>query len=198
MLERFRDLCVLLPMMKQILFLIGLLLFVISSCARKNIHSIGNEVSYDTLNTDSIAENTPIDTLMEQTTDAIVLRGLIESTSSYCGGAAPPQDLLDRLETPQAFVNGQLVFIEKSSKKAYPFKTDATGHYSISLLPGTYELHPEKRTNIEDYSYDPNCKAWLSTVFAEVIVKEKPGAQTNDCVIHFVCDPCDPYIHMRP
>lgn len=139
-----------------------------------------------------------MDTLMELANDAIILSGLIESTSSYCGGAAPPQDLLDELATPKAFVNGRLVFIEKSSKKAYPFKTDATGHYTISLPAGNYELHPEKRTNIEDYGYDPNCKAWLSTVFAEVTLNKKPSTQSNDFVIHFVCDPCDPFIHMRP
>ena len=181
-------------MMKQVLFLIGFLLVVMTSCARKNNHSIGN----DTLNADSNVETTPTDTLMEQTSEGIVLTGLIESTSSYCGGAAPPQSLLDRLATPQAFINDQLVFMEKSTKKAYPFKTDATGHYTVSLPAGNYELHPEKRPNPQNYGYDTNCEAWLSTVFAECSLSKKPLAQSKNFVINLPCDPCDPHVHMRP
>jgi hypothetical protein len=49
------------------------------------------------------------------------VHGAITQTSSYCGGAAPPLEMLERLSRPQPYAN-QVYYIGKIGKKKSTFQ----------------------------------------------------------------------------
>lgn len=74
-------------------------------------------------------------------------------TVSYCGGAQPSQEILDRCNTPVGIANGKL-YIKKGTynkdKAAVldSITTDGNGKFSINLPAGTYCL-------VEDWKAKP-------------------------------------------
>ena len=64
----------------------------------------------------------------------------ITQTSSYCGGAAPPQEMLERLSRPQPYAN-QVYYIGKIGKKKSTFQkitSDTLGAFLLQLAVGKY------------------------------------------------------------
>ena len=64
----------------------------------------------------------------------------ITQTSSYCGGAAPPQEMLERLSRPQPYAN-QVYYIGKIGKKKSTFQkitSDTLGAFLLQLPVGKY------------------------------------------------------------
>jgi hypothetical protein len=76
--------------------------------------------------------------------------GLIENNQSYCGGAAPPQELLDELAIFHASAN-QTFYIRKGNFNTpftpvyKTFTTDALGNYSVQLPAGNYAVISEEK-----------------------------------------------------
>lgn len=78
------------------------------------------------------------------------ISGKVTQTFSYCGGAAPPQHLLDKLATPVAYADKKF-YIRKGKtnstkiKVLKSFATNAEGGFSIRLSPGTYAIILEEQ-----------------------------------------------------
>ncbi len=71
-----------------------------------------------------------------------VLELSITSTSQYCGGAAPPQELQDNLAKPKPLEN-KVIYVRKdkndlSTPILYTLTTDLNGRASLKLAPGKY------------------------------------------------------------
>jgi len=81
-----------------------------------------------------------------------IISGKVTQTSSYCGGARPPEEMLKRLATPVVFP-GKKFYIRKGkinntkAKIVKSFVTDSTGSFSIRLAPGTYSIILEEQVH---------------------------------------------------
>lgn len=92
----------------------------------------------------------------------VKISGKITMTSSYCGGAAPPQELLNELATPRPVAGMKLYVRKGSSNSNGPVvaadTTAADGSFSFDLPPGTYCILSEeqlKPLDAKDISKEP-------------------------------------------
>ncbi len=184
--------------MKQVLIVIGAAMVLLTACSPRTTG--GNEVTDQADSLSVVVDETPEDMNVTPKDSLSVFYGTILNTQSYCGGARPPQELLNELATPKPYGNRSLVFVHTTSHKEYTFTTDEHGHYEVELPLGKYELRPGKRFNTEEenFTYDPNCSVWLTTVLATLEVLPPFSDNIKDFTIHIPCDPCDPNIRLRP
>lgn len=129
-----------------------------------------------------------------------LISGLVEQTSSYCGGARPSQQILERLATPTAYPN-KIFYIRRGkincaeAKIITSFTTDSSGKFSISLKPGTYSIivedqlnpvDPNKYVN-ENQQVDWQClDEWWTKPYYLLVVKNKNINDLN-FVFHHRC-----------
>ena len=76
--------------------------------------------------------------------------GKVTQTYSYCGGAAPSKQILDKLATPEVYTNKRFYIRagKINSVKARIVKSFTTGNdgtFSIELEPGTYSIILEEQ-----------------------------------------------------
>ena len=127
-----------------------------------------------------------------------VVTGKVTQTSTYCGGANPPQELLARLATPIAYpakkfyirrgkINTTKARIIKS------FTTDSAGFFSISLAPGVHAVILEEQLckikpnqyNTKYQQADNKClQQWWATPFYLLEVKDKNISELNFNFLH--------------
>jgi hypothetical protein len=93
---------------------------------------------------------------IEVSKSELLITGLITETQQYCGGAPPPQFLLDELNTPKPVANYKL-FIRKNSNdfNTQIYKeviTDSAGRFSVSLEPGKYSVVDSRKKDKQTYS----------------------------------------------
>jgi hypothetical protein len=78
-----------------------------------------------------------------------VVSGRVVQTSDYCGGAHPPDELLEALRKEKPFPNKTIYVraggVNQPSEPVAKFTTDAEGRFQISLPPGTYCLIEENK-----------------------------------------------------
>jgi|SRR6185312_10749185 len=98
-----------------------------------------------------------------------VVSGTIMQTVSYCGGAAPPQQILDSTNTPKPIPYGKLfVRSGKTNAEGKPvietIKADENGNFSVRLPAGNYCLVEEWKSrpfklpaNNENQTVDSAC-----------------------------------------
>lgn len=85
---------------------------------------------------------------------------LIELThsSSYCGGAAPSEELLNELQTPKPFANKKL-YLKRGNQNTVESKilrevvADSLGIIKLQLTPGYYFLVDEEKKDRTYYDY---------------------------------------------
>jgi len=75
----------------------------------------------------------------------ISVTGNVTQTNSYCGGAAPPDFLLEELATPRPFPDKKFHVISGEANTAdrkiiLSFTSDSAGKFSLQLDPGTYSI----------------------------------------------------------
>ena len=81
-----------------------------------------------------------------------VVSGKVTQTFSYCGGAKPPQKLIESLATPVAYP-GKKFYVREgkinnaNAKIVLSFQTDSSGQFSIQLPPGIYSIIQEEQLN---------------------------------------------------
>jgi hypothetical protein len=80
-----------------------------------------------------------------------LVSGSIMQTISYCGGAQPPQRLLDSMNVPKGIPYGKLFVKLKGGHKEgsliiHTIKADTNGNFSIYLPAGNYCLVEEWKT----------------------------------------------------
>ncbi len=118
----------------------------------------------------------------------ITINGNVENNSDYCGGAAPPQDLLDQLAMyhPSALQK----FYVRQGNVAMPFTpvytfftTDSLGNYTISLPAGQYTVISEEKYLTESNpAIDSSC-TYLHTPDFSLNILASQTAYTNSYTI---------------
>ncbi len=56
--------------------------------------------------------------------------------NSYCGGARPTEEILEKYKKEYVFSNSNLILKKENSGKQIKVKTDSNGVFKCSLLPG--------------------------------------------------------------
>jgi hypothetical protein len=86
----------------------------------------------------------------------IIVSGTITETQQYCGGAPPPQSMLDEYNTPKPVANYKLYIRKVLNDINTPIfksvETDANGKFQISLEPGKYTVVDERKKDKQTYS----------------------------------------------
>ncbi|MFH0892941.1 MAG: hypothetical protein V2A54_00780 [Bacteroidota bacterium] len=109
--------------------------------------------------------------------------GKILATNPYCGGARPPQYILDEANIPNP-VNACKVIIECAGKEVFSGETDVNGSFSTLLPPGKYSVFiGEQKESFSElskkfkangcYFDDNNLKEWLAKPCITFTVKDK-------------------------
>jgi hypothetical protein len=147
-----------------------------------------------------------------------VVSGTITQTHTYCGGARPSEEMLERLNTPAAYPGKKLYIrygrVNSDKKKVIRvICADSAGHFKIQLPPGTYCIIQDeqiKRIDISNFKkmegdylkLDENClKRWWSECFTtfEVGKGNKSNLNVN---FNFPCftggTPCMQYTGPAP
>ena len=121
----------------------------------------------------------------------------ITSTSDYCGGAIPSEEIMESLITPSSF-NGTLYFHKNTDRSdkgiAQEFKN---GKASIKgLVNGEYAIfkHPpinmDKLENSDsDENLENECEMMRNLQMLEMVNIDKETKEVS-IHIHFICDPC--------
>jgi hypothetical protein len=119
--------------------------------------------------------------------------GTISYTESYCGGARPPEELLQQLATPKPFASDTLRVKNVETGTEYLVVTDEHGHYEMELPAGNYVVHPKFRTTAAGYSpnYEANCKQWRELQLHTLNEVKAGEEKAIDFTVHFPCDPCE-------
>ena len=91
-----------------------------------------------------------------QKTTFYKITGVITETSSYCGGAAPSDELIKELETPKPIAFKKMFVksgnVNKANAKVIKeFTTDSLGQFSLKLPYGQYCLVDEDKVNDAKY-----------------------------------------------
>jgi hypothetical protein len=131
----------------------------------------------------------------------VLISGKIYYTSSYCGGAHPTEEIMKELNKSKLYLNTEFRLFNEDSKIEYYFYTDNTGSYSLKLNRGNYNLYPTKikvDENNNGNGYNPNCDARLKTILATINILESDSVINQNFNVHLECNPCDPYLKMRP
>lgn len=143
-------------------------------------------------------------------------------TSSYCGGAAPSDELINELNTPVPYANKKL-YLKKGSVNTLESKmikevvSDSLGRIRLSLIPGKYFLVEEEKKDRKYYDYvmktyaeqtkeegpvDKECfDKWFATPEL-IITAGSKGSSVSKLNIHHECKwsgkPCIPYFGPVP
>ncbi len=145
-----------------------------------------------------------------------LISGQVTQTSSYCGGARPSQEMLDKIAIPIAYPNKKF-YIRRGKTNSLnlkflkSFNTDKDGNYTIRLPNGIYSIILEeqlKEINISNYTtinqqVDTNCiKEWWSNPYYLLEVKNK-NISDLDFNFHHRCFvtndiPCLNYVGPMP
>ena len=123
-------------------------------------------------------------------------------TRTYCGGAAPSEDMIDNMKKAIPFANHKFV-IKKSTTDANAttilkeFSTDEKGNFSVSLLKGSYVVFIQEKTQdyekgmMAQFGRSENCKKWKNTAdFTLNVGKKIKTVQTFN--MHLTCNGCTP------
>lgn len=160
---------------------ISLSVFLLSlfACGTKNITGMQQQAAK--------AEPKPE---VNSSTNTTTISGSIMQTFSYCGGAAPPQFLLEQLAEPKPYSGKKLHVIKGDSntegrKIILSFTSDTAGKFSFQLEPGTYSIILDEQFSAPDakkyktqlQNIDEDCykKWWVKPYYLlEVPATSKP------------------------
>ncbi len=122
------------------------------------------------------------------------ISGKVTQTSSYCGGAAPTQEMMENYNTPSKYT-GKVFYIRKGRTNTtkqpivLKFISDSSGNFSFKLPPGDYiiiqkeQVKPLNFKNIRlgfQISLDKPClKEWWKKPFSILEVQEKDIQNLN-------------------
>ncbi len=136
------------------------------------------------------------------------ISGTITQTASYCQGAAPSEEMLNKLNTPTPLPN-KTIYIKRIRNSKYKakilakFTTDSLGKFEIKLPRGSYcfiEAYKVKPFRIKKsdkvFKYDNKCLRKLHNQcdLSLVVTSNKNDISIN---YHSYCDwgaPCVQYL----
>jgi len=118
----------------------------------------------------------------------------VTMTSNYCGGAPPPEEMLEKLNTPKKFTN-QSFFVSTQKSlmdNLIEMKTTSAGTLDISLEMGTYYVFLPQKISAKLSGNDKSeaeCEKWKNTPNGSFNVSNENSVSFN---IHKTCDDCSP------
>jgi len=118
------------------------------------------------------------------------IRFVLTETSDYCGGAAPPEELLKVLETPRPLRTRTVIFETKNDGVIYNPVIEFTSPDTVLSLPiGEYKVYPDPGEHPDwPKQYEACMQEYYSTPIATFeILKGETQKAFN---IHFTCNPC--------
>jgi hypothetical protein len=134
-----------------------------------------------------------------------IITGVVTSTKTYCGGAAPSNDILQQYRTPQP-IGGKLLYIKKGAenkKKAKiigKFKSNADGTFTVKLPAGTYCIVEESKAqefkapaDNKEHEWNKQCllEAWAQCDYQLVVtnknISEVKINYHTDCFYSMPC-----------
>lgn len=132
----------------------------------------------------------------------ILVKGNIMHTRTYCGGAAPSEDMIDNMKKEIPFANHKFVIKKGTGDLASQtvFKeisTDEKGNFSIALPKGTYSVFIIEKTQdyekgmMAQFGRSEGCKKWKNAPdFVITVTKKIKAVQTFK--MHLGCNGCTP------
>lgn len=109
-------------------------------------------------------------------------------TNSYCGGARPTDEIINKYKTPNKLSNFKIKLL---NKKPITFTTDSLGRIIAKLRPGKYRIFLTEENNKKLFTnYDPTCVKMLKPPYGELLIE--PGKNNYKINLHFPCNPCQP------
>jgi hypothetical protein len=157
------------------IFIIAIGLILVQSCKTKQVETV--------------------QAVTEQVKTSVAVNFTFLQTAQYCGGAAPPEELIKRLETPSPLHKQRLYFKLVGQEEAQWFKHQFDHHKkTIQLESGSYEVYLTSPGTVDDYVSklglsDKKCAVkWYSRKLAEFTVDAKSTDKT--IILHFDCNPC--------
>ncbi len=125
---------------------------------------------------------------------------MLKSTSSYCGGAYPPQEVLDELKMPKNF-SGTIYIHSTEERSDEPTILKITnGSAEVKgLLKGTYYIFrypvytaPESKSNQIALAVDKNREDCIKQRSLKPLTSFEVAKNTSIITdtIHLECDPC--------
>lgn len=116
-----------------------------------------------------------------------ILSGKVMITYSYCGGAAPTEEMLAALAKPQPYV-GKVFYVRKGNRNTLASEivtritTDSIGAFSVELAAGTWSLIQEEQVkeidsnnykNTATHQVDMDClRKWWSEPYEIIEIKD--------------------------
>lgn len=187
--------------MRQTLIIIAAI-FLLASCSDRAVREQQTEEPVPETAEEQIAVNEPEPSEEpdgETAQGDVRLSGTVLHTRSYCGGAPPPEELLEEFRKPLPYTEQSLVLKNRATGKSYTLTTKSDGTYSVVVPSGMYDVFHTKRPGTkEQLGYDPNCDEWLKTKLDEISVAEQAVVSGKIITIHVSCEPCNPAERMRP
>lgn len=117
----------------------------------------------------------------------------VNYTRAYCGGAKPPAELLEQLNTPKPLANCKLILKSADGKKIYKVKTDANGKFTKKFAQFKYNVFLASNSKSKaELPFNKQCKKLLEKQLGELDL-----SNGNEITIKLPCDPCDPDMKRR-
>lgn len=154
----------------------------------------------DPVKTEKIEEK-PTEKLVLGEDKKMTISGQVIVTEDYCGGAAPPDELVENLRKPHPYANAEL-FIRstakvKGSTTIGKIRTSENGKFSIDLPVGKYAVVTNSKLSILGLSLTnpeakmSSCTEWLEK--PDFILEVATDAKNvNIYKFHVSCNPCLP------
>lgn len=132
----------------------------------------------------------------------VLVKGNIQHTRTYCGGAAPTEDMIENMKKEIPFANHKFAIKKGTTDLASQaiFKeitTDANGNFNVSLPKGTYSVQIWEKTQdyekgiMGKFGSTEGCKKWKNTAdFIITATKKVKTVQTFK--MHLGCNACTP------
>ncbi len=109
--------------------------------------------------------------------------------SSYCGGANPPEELLQEYQKEKPAKNEELVLIlQNQERNKITLKTDDSGMVTSKLALGTYDVFLSEKFKEYDRSKDRFCGEWIKEPNGILTVTENDKVLST--TLKRVCNPC--------
>ncbi|HYG50164.1 MAG TPA: hypothetical protein VD905_04635 [Flavobacteriales bacterium] len=189
--------------MKRVVALI--LVVVCISCANErktgpesiSANSLATQPNNTVILKDSVVGDTlPVDSAQTQLCSITAVYN-----TSYCGGAAPPQELLKTLAKHIPLRNTAIHLHLKGTirgpETSHVLELDKSGKSSVRLKEGLWEYGLTSAIDKSISGINPECEITVQKKYGTFTVK-KGDKNKFYLLYHFDCDPCDPDMKKRP
>jgi hypothetical protein len=133
------------------------------------------------------------DTIQKAEVKAVnVISGHAVFANSYCGGAAPSEEMMANSQREQPLTNTTVKLQNIKTKKEYRITTDGKANFSAEIEPGNYDYYMTASYNKKmGATFTSSCEVWLKRCYGQLKVKagKMKGYKLG---FYYGCNPCEP------